>query len=256
MKNLFYKTLKHKSFSFQYTNKPTFEEREIHNYLEILYYLGDDTTLVTENHQQTIRHGSLLILPEKKYHFIKTENTKDIKRLKISIMGEEKEKLPMLNFTEIKIFENLNDNIRFVLSRLCEILTNDKSDSFHAYASFLMLWAELGSLDSSYMEESISHHTETVSKLIDYISGNLANDLSIAKLSEKIHISPSTITHTFKKEMGISLHEYIKENRLTLAKDMISKYHNPSNIFSDCGYGDYSSFYKAYVKFFGSAPSK
>nr|MBQ4319131.1 AraC family transcriptional regulator [Clostridia bacterium] len=68
-------------------------------------------------------------------------------------------------------------------------------------------------------------------------------------------VSESTLFRTFRKELGITLHRYITEKRLSYARKLIMDNENPTNIFLDCGYGDYSSFYRAYSKMFGHPPS-
>ena len=50
-------------------------------------------------------------------------------------------------------------------------------------------------------------------KCIDYINSNLFSDISIEKLAKQLNVSPSTISHTFKKEMNISPYRYILQNQ-------------------------------------------
>ena len=93
-------------------------------------------------------------------------------------------------------------------------------------------------------------------RLKAYVSDNLSGDLSVETIASAVNISSSGIIHSFKKELGISLHNYITQRRLIYARELIINGHQPSKIYTDCGYSDYSSFYRAYVKFFGRPPSK
>ena len=43
---------------------------------------------------------------------------------------------------------------------------------------------------------------------------------------------------------------------MILARDLFLSGEHASKIYADCGYRDYSSFYKAYVRIFGFAPSE
>ncbi|MBQ8408536.1 MAG: hypothetical protein IJY39_06680 [Clostridia bacterium] len=43
---------------------------------------------------------------------------------------------------------------------------------------------------------------------------------------------------------------------MILAKQLIDSGSLPTRVFSDCGFSDYSSFYKAYVKHFAHSPSR
>ena len=56
--------------------------------------------------------------------------------------------------------------------------------------------------------------------------------------------------------MGISLMKYIRQKRLLMARHLLEKGERPLSIYSKCGFSDYTTFYKAYVKYFGKAPSE
>ena len=101
-----------------------------------------------------------------------------------------------------------------------------------------------------YILSEVSYHS-----IVEYINENLKNSVSIKKLSEKLNISESALTHTFKKEMGISVHKYIQQKRLVFARKLIEEGKKPTKIYFDLGYSEYSAFYKAYFKMFGHPPS-
>jgi len=95
-----------------------------------------------------------------------------------------------------------------------------------------------------------------VSEAIRHIEKNISGDLGTASISAALKVSPSTLSHVFTSEMGISLHKYIIQKRIAFAERLLSKGNNPTKIYEYCGFGDYSSFYKAYFKLTGHAPSQ
>ena len=56
--------------------------------------------------------------------------------------------------------------------------------------------------------------------------------------------------------MGISITDYISMQRIAMAKKLISQGGSASKIYSECGFNDYSSFYRAFVKNFGYSPKE
>lgn len=257
MKNYFeYKTT-YNEISFCLTDKPSIDEREIHSYNEILYFIDGDCELLTKDGQHPLKNNSVLVFPVEAYHFFNIKQTKTFARLKIGFPSHILENTAVERIiSDIKIFENPNENVLHVLDRLCSILKGQTEQTgFCTYSAFLMLVSEL---DFSKNEEKpfFSAKNELITDLTEYISEHLSESLDVKCLSKKLHISPSGIAHLFKKELGISLHKYILQKRLIYAQKLIVKGQKPSKIYSDSGFSDYSSFYKAYLKFFGYPPSE
>ena len=157
---------------------------------------------------------------------------------------------------EMRIFENANENISHTLKRLQHILeeSGDKA-GFYAYSAFLMLITEL---DMTGADGGTDFYTNNslMSDVMEYISDNLSEDLSIEALAKRFHISSSGITHLFKNEFGIPLHRYIMQKRLLYARKLIHGGNQPTKIYTEAGFRDYSSFYKTYRRFFNHPPSK
>ncbi|MBQ9977779.1 MAG: helix-turn-helix transcriptional regulator [Clostridia bacterium] len=251
--------LTYNKITFDFSNSPSPDEREIHSYHEILYYIGGEAELLTEKTQIKLTPNSLLLIPKEKYHFIRLDQSGFFTRIKIGVPHELIKEIGFNSmFLEISICENINETVLYLLNRLHQILTQTQTEKtpFYAYNVFMMLLSEID-ITGVFKEGQIESAEESfLPEIISYISQNLSYDLSIETLAKKLNLSASTLTHSFKKELGISLHEYITQRRLMLAKKLISKNQKPSKIYFDCGFKDYSSFYKAYVKHFGYPPSK
>jgi AraC-like DNA-binding protein len=92
-------------------------------------------------------------------------------------------------------------------------------------------------------------------EIIDYINENLFTDISLSSISDTLHISPSQINRIFKKLTGTSVYSYIISKRLIVAQELIAKGENATTASQNCGFHDYSSFYRLYKKHFGTAPT-
>lgn len=93
-------------------------------------------------------------------------------------------------------------------------------------------------------------------EMISFVNENLTSDLTIEKIAEQMHVSPSQVSRVFKKATGKSPHSYINAKRLILFN---KKVRNGKGVIEAChesGFNDYSSFYRLYKKHFGKAPGQ
>jgi len=88
----------------------------------------------------------------------------------------------------------------------------------------------------------------------EYIAEHLEEDLSLEKLSEVFFASKYHIAHVFKDNIGLSIHQYITKKRLNLCQQAISGGMSITDAYHRFGFGDYSSFYRAFKKEYGISP--
>lgn len=95
-----------------------------------------------------------------------------------------------------------------------------------------------------------------IHRILSYINEHLQEDLSVDLLSTHFYISKYHLMRTFKAETGYSLHHYIIDKRLLLAKDLLARQFPVGEICFQCGFKDYSTFFRAFKKKFGCKPSQ
>jgi AraC-like DNA-binding protein len=93
-------------------------------------------------------------------------------------------------------------------------------------------------------------------RLIDYVNRHLTQGLTLDSICEKCYISKSQLQRLFKKATGTTLWRYITVKRLAMAQRLLAEGEQPTHIYSRCGFADYSTFYRAYVKAYGHAPTE
>ena len=94
-------------------------------------------------------------------------------------------------------------------------------------------------------------------KAINYIENNLLENISVGDVAGHIHSSPDYFARVFNIVTGISISEYIRNRRLTLAGDEIVKSQaKVIDIASKYGYDSPDSFAKAFTRFHGVTPAK
>ncbi len=87
-----------------------------------------------------------------------------------------------------------------------------------------------------------------------YIEEHLEEDLSLESLSKKFYVSKYHIAHIFKENLGMSIHQYITKKRLHLCREAIRGSMPITEVYHTFGFGDYSSFYRAFKKEYGISP--
>ena len=94
-----------------------------------------------------------------------------------------------------------------------------------------------------------------VSETLSMVDEGYSEHLSIDKIAGTLHVSKSLLSHTFKKEMGISVYQYVSRKRLSVAKDLIASGVPITLAATQSGFSDYSCFLRMYKAQYGCAPS-
>lgn len=79
---------------------------------------------------------------------------------------------------------------------------------------------------------------------------------SVDSLSSRLGVSRSYLYRIFQADMGITPKAYLTLRRLTLARREIFLGAKATAVHSQCGFTDYSAFYRAYKKHFGYPPAE
>ncbi len=96
---------------------------------------------------------------------------------------------------------------------------------------------------------------EKIREILRFIDDNLAEDLSIDALASRFFISKYHMMRRFREETGSSIHTYLSDKRLLLARDLISEGYSATDACFRSGFRSYSAFSRAYGKFFGVTPT-
>ena len=92
-------------------------------------------------------------------------------------------------------------------------------------------------------------------EILHYINGHLKAPLSIDELAEQFYISKYHMMRKFKEETGYSMHQYILEKRILLAKEMMQAGVPATTACLESGFHDDSTFHRACKKRLGKQPS-
>lgn len=97
---------------------------------------------------------------------------------------------------------------------------------------------------------------ELGARVVRYLNENITKNISLDRLARRFFVSKYHLCRAFKNYSGISVHSYINHKRIMYAKTLIEAGETASGAAYKVGFGDYSAFYRAYVKIVGSSPTK
>ena len=92
-------------------------------------------------------------------------------------------------------------------------------------------------------------------EIVQYLDQHLTDDISVDELAERFYFSRFHMMRRFKEETGSTIHAYISERRLLMAREMIANEVTTTEACYRCGFQSYAAFARAYSKFFGTTPT-
>jgi len=97
---------------------------------------------------------------------------------------------------------------------------------------------------------------DLIGQIISFINNNLSEKITIDTLSEKFYVSTSTIYNHFMEKLHVSPYKFILQRRLIRAKNLILEGEKLNSIWHQCGFSDYSTFYRAFKKEYSISPKQ
>ena len=175
----------------------------------------------------------------------------------------------------------LNDTIRGMLDNITSngdlsgrfyhpnLVSGAISDIFRRFDdAFLLSGCERAAFLNALVSEAViflsavdgraisNQEDELGARVAKYLNSNIEKPISLDRLATKFFISKYHLCRAFKKYSGTSVHSYINHKRIIYAKQLIEAGETASGAAERVGFGDYSAFYRAYVKIVGKSPTK
>lgn len=247
--------------------KPQSFSRHCHNAYEILFFLEGEGDFLVESSRYPLQANNLLLLRPREFHcvHISPEHTYDRFALHFSdsLLGDD---APMLltpfqrhDHGEGSLFVVPEEDsaISQVFGRLaaCSRLPEDEERIMTAALLKELLVLVLGLYRRS-SETRIEPQSHLGSELIAYLNRNITRPITLEMLAEHFFVSKYYLCHTFKDCTGISIMEYVMRKRVLLAQQLISQGKPATKAAESCGFGDYTSFFRAYKRILGTSPSQ
>lgn len=264
-----------KDFEIYYyeDNDPTPVKEHTHNYYEFYFFLEGDMSLVIEDVPHSIRVGDIILIPPNIRHYpIIHSNHAPYRRFVFWISKEYCNKLIKLSSDYVFLMQHAcvkkeyifhNDVIAFneIQSKVFRLIEEMNGDHFGRNPQITLcvndLILHLNRIvhEEMYTKNNLEEASLYQSMLL-YINEHLEENLTLDRLAIEFYVSKYHISHVFKNNMGIPVHQYITKKRLYACKDAISSNMSITEAYLMFGFGDYSSFFRAFKKEFGISPKE
>lgn len=166
----------------------------------------------------------------------------------------DKYKFNLLRFTK-----DLEPRIKEVLSEISESKQGEFGSQVLREALILQLMVYINRTFLRRQDQAFTadiEYDETICKLMQYINEHLQDELSVEKLANMFYLSKYYLMRKFKYHTGYTLHNYILHKRLIAANHFIRSGHSTISASMSSGFGDYSSFVRAFKKVYGMPPKQ
>lgn len=242
-----------------------------HNYYEFYFFLEGQVQMQVGDILYPVRYGDIMLIPPQVPHRpnIKSDDT-PYRRFVFWISQEYCNHLLqsspdyayIMQYVETEkhyIFHT--DQILFnsIQSKLLRLLEEMRSQKFGRDAQITICINDLVlNLNRLAFDQNTPKRKNPeyllYEQLTEYIEEHLEEDLSLERLAKQFFVSKYHIAHVFKDNIGLSIHQYITKKRLNLCREAISGQMSITEAYHKFGFGDYSSFYRAFKKEYGISP--
>jgi len=246
------------------TEHPPLDNRTMHghNTYEIFYLLSGDADFRVEGNLSHLQPGDLMLMRKGEVHIYRLRSSAPYERMHInfdlpknigSISTERL--LSIFNDRPLGVYNhyqaNLFPNNRWFdyMDKICH--TEDPQVQL---CYLLPMLSDLQEAFETVKSLPVSEETDPAIPIISLINANPAQDLSLEILAKRFYLSKTHLNRIFKQSTGTTVWEYITIKRLFMAKDLIASGKPPTDVYSQCGFKDYTTFFRSYKQHFGVSP--
>lgn len=263
-------------FELQYKRDSYLKDVDLHHhdFYELYYLVSGDVTYIIESRIYHLHPGDMLLISPRELHqicirpemavyerFVLWIDPKTIQTLSVpdtdlgQFLSPEREGYSNL----LQLCTDDQKRIRNWMEQLYrESLSSDFGTKLLQQSLITQLLITISRLvpQIPIQQQETAPSAQFVSRIIDYINLHYAQPLSLDMLAERFFVSKYHLSHEFHRQLGVSLYRYIQKKRLMIARQLLSQGKKPNEVYSMCGFGDYTCFYRSFRAEYGLSPKE
>lgn len=240
----------------------------IHDRYEIYYFVAGEVNYLVEGREYLLEPDTIMIMRPGESHAAKILKEKTYKRCYInfhaSLLDQIDPNHKMLRaFTDRELgygnkyieaeFEDIQ--IKKIFEAMYRCNGNEYDKRRNICIHLFLLLDRISQIFDKRGTEEYKPSGRLSEQIVAYVNRHLTEELSVPMLAKEFFLSTSQLSRIFKQATGSSVWEYIIKKRLTMARERMRGGSSAQEAATECGFKDYSVFYRAYVKHFGSRPT-
>lgn len=245
----------------------------IHDTYEIFQALTPNIRYFVEGEAYDLGPGDIIITSSREIHRPITIDKNPYGRRFVQFDPAMIHTFPDINYNPLHIFENrkLGRNNHLIIPNHIKSVINTYFDTIEAtlinssprnlYEGWLTLQSFLVELELLF---EASHLTQDQSPPIDprlyqvrkYLDQHYTQAFNLDALSKQHLMDKYHLSHLFKESTGFTLLEYIQSKRIRHAKSLLIGKATILEISQQCGYKDYTNFFKTFKKITKMSPKQ
>ncbi len=240
-----------------------------HNFYEVYCFLEGDVDYLVEGRHYKPRANSLLLLSPHAFHGVRVNSTAPYKRYSLhfhpELLSRERRSVLLRAFPQSGRAEEreiyFEDGEKYRLPAFLESLEECAllPEPFREQLLPIRLEAllsEIAVMSAAAAPDSKDETENRVTEILFYMNKHLSEPITLDDISAHFYISKHHLNKVFRRATGTTVMDYLMRKRVVYAQLLLNNgFHAKEAAFSS-GFGDYSSFYRAYVKTLGHTPGK
>lgn len=245
-----------------------------HDFYELYFFLSGNVSYNIESHSYRLSPGDvLLISPQELHQPVFSPEKQHYERYVLWINASFLQQFSIPGQDVLRCFDTASPDhtnllrpegvTRELMAYLVQQLIREQdSEEFATELYCLGLLAQLlvlvnrTALRAGQAPEPRDNADSTVYRILNYINDHYNEDLSLDFLANMFFVSKYHLAREFNRVVGTSVHRYIIQKRLIMARQMMAAGVSTSEVCQICGFGDYSNFYRAFKNEYQISPRK
>lgn len=241
-----------------------------HEFCKILLLVSGRGSYFVDGKRYQLSPGDIVLIGSRSVHKPELAEGEAYERIIIYVSPEYLQKMSAPDCDLLSLFSGerghvlrLKEQRRKAVFALAAKLEQDVSlNAFGrdilSQADLLHLMVELGrameDTPSNLPRPSVTENRRVL-EIMEYLDRNLSEEIDIDRLAEAFFISKYYMMRLFQRETGTTIYGYLTQRRLLKARELMNSGMRATESCYACGFHSYSSFTRAYGKYFGTTPT-